>query len=258
MPGTPIAGRLSAVRLARLVRFPPVVKAMALGTAGVLGLGACGTVAASSDSLPSGPQVRVTASQAPPTSTVMDERRFWSIIASTRSSRSTSQRAEILQGKLRKLPPRQIAEFDRHLIRAINSISEPKHLGAAEVVMGSTSKNAFVHLRAWIAAQGEYAHARFLGDPDSLVDVGLDREGELVAGEMVLVAPARAYRAVTGRLLNDDYPDLPPPTDLASSQDGPSYAQLARDLPRLAATYLPSPVPAGNAFADGPRAIVRR
>jgi hypothetical protein len=185
----------------------------------------------------------------------MDDARFWSIIASTRASRSTSQRAELLQGRLKQLPPAQIAEFDRHLTAAVNSIGQPRHLGAAEIMMGFTSKTAFADFRAWIVAQGQDVHARFRDDPDSLVDVGLDREGELVAGEMVAFAPDKVYREVTGRNLVDDFPDARPPEGLGSTMNGPSYAQLARDLPRLAAAYLPSPVPEGNAFADGPRGI---
>lgn len=245
--------------LARLVRFPLTAKAVALATATVLGLASCGTVSAaqesSQQSAARASRVPSSASPTPTQSAVMDDARFWSIIASTRASRSTSQRAELLQGRLKQLPPAQIAEFDRHLTAAVNSIGQPRHLGAAEIMMGFTSKTAFADFRAWIVAQGQGVHARFRDDPDSLVDVGLDREGELVAGEMVAFAPDKVYREVTGRNLVDDFPDARPPEGLGSTMNGPSYAQLARDLPRLAAAYLPSPVPEGNAFADGPRGI---
>jgi hypothetical protein len=187
----------------------------------------------------------------------MDARHFWSIIASTRASRSTSERAELLQGKLTSLPPQQVAEFDRQLTLAVNTISEPRHLGAAEIMMGFTSRGAFDAFRAWIVAQGEEVHADFRADPDSLVDAGLDREGELVAGEMVSFAPERAYHQLTGRSLVEDYPGRPVRVSLGTSPDGPTYEELARELPRLAEVYLPSPPPDGNAFQDGPRGIER-
>lgn len=188
----------------------------------------------------------------------MDERRFWSIIASTRSSRDTSDRVALLHGTLKTLPPKQVAEFDRQLTQAVNTIGQPKHLGAAEILMGFTSKQAFVDLRAWIVAQGEDVHSEFRDDPDSLVDAGLDREGELVTGQLFALAPDTAYRELTGRNLVDDFPDLPVPDSLSSTPSGPSYAQLAEDLPRLADAYLPVPAPVGNAYADGPRGIIRR
>jgi hypothetical protein len=188
----------------------------------------------------------------------MDERRFWSIIASTRSSRDTSDRVALLRGELKALPPQQVAEFDRQLTLAVNTIGEPEHLGAAEVLMGFTSREAFVDLRGWIVAQGEDVHGRFRDDPDTLVDAGLDREGELVTGQMITLVPDTAYREITGRNLLDDFPDLPAPESISSAPDGPSYAELAEELPRLAEVYLPTPVPGGNAFADGPRGIERR
>lgn len=223
----------------------------------VLAVASCGTVPAATGS--ASPSSGVTGTISPPTApALLDETRFWSIIASTRASRSTSQRAELLQGELKKLPPTQIAAFDRQLTRSMNSIGEPEHLGAAEVMMGFTTTEVFRDFRGWIIAQGQVVHRRFREDPDSLVDAGLDREGELVAGEMVAQAPDKVYREVTGRSLVGDYPDLSRPKDRASSMNGPSYAELARSLPRLAAAYLPRPIPGGNAYADDPRGIDRQ
>lgn len=225
-----------------------------------VGLAACGSVPApsaggapTSHALPTG-----AATDTATASAVMDERRFWSIIASTRSSRETSDRVALLRGELKALPPQQVAEFDRQLTLAVNTIGEPEHLGAAEVLMGFTSREAFVDLRGWIVAQGEDVHERFRADPDTLVDAGLDREGELVTGQMITLVPDTAYREITGRNLLDDFPDLPAPESISSAPDGPSYAELAKELPRLAKVYLPRPVPGGNAFADGPRGIERR
>lgn len=224
-------------------------------TAIAVGLAACGSVPApaGADAPPQAlPAATATASA------VMDERRFWSIIATTRTSRDTSDRVALLRGELRALPPQQVAEFDRQLTLAVNTIGEQEHLGAAEVLMGFTSRESFVDLRAWIVAQGEDVHRRFRDDPDTLVNTGLDREGELVAGQMITLAPDTAYREITGRNLLDDFPDLPASESLSSSPEGPSYTELAEDLPRLAKVYLPTPVPEGNAFADGPRGIERR
>lgn len=249
------------MRLARLVRLRLTAKATVLALAVVVAVASCGTVPAAMVSESPSPQVtgtRVTSTTQPPTAAaVLDETRFWSIIATTRASRSTSQRAELLQGELKKLPPTQIAAFDRQLTRSLNSIGDPEHLGAAEIMMGFTTKETFRSFRGWIVAQGEVVHRRFREDPDSLVDAGLDREGELVAGEMVAQAPDKVYREVTGRSLSGDFPDLPTTDDLASSLSGPTYAELARSLPRLAAAYLPRPTPAGNAYADDPRGIDR-
>lgn len=249
---------------ARRIRLQPVTAVLALLTALVLGLAACGSVPAPATDADRPPQALPAPStpaasgqsDTPPTaSAVMDERRFWSIIASTRTSRDTSDRVALLHGTLKTLPPPQVADFDRQLTRAVNTIGEPEHLGAAEILMGFTSRQAFTDLRAWVVAQGESVHGNFRDDPDSLADAGLDREGELVAGQLFALAPDTAYRELTGRNLVDDFPDLPVPDTRSSSPEGPSYAELAQELPRLADAYLPDPAPDGNAFADGPRGI---
>lgn len=245
---------------ARRARLRTAASVAALVTLVVVGLAACGSVPApgTSAEVPSQGKPAATASGTVSASAAMDERRFWSIIASTRSSRSTSERVSLLRGELTTLPPQQVAEFDRQLTLAVNTIGKPEHLGAAEILMGFTSRDAFVDLRGWVVAQGEEVHRRFRDDPDSLVSAGLDREGELVSGQLLTLAPDTAYRQMTGRNLVDDFPDLPASESLASSPDGPSYAELAEQLPRLADAYLPDPVPEGNAFRDGPRAIELR
>jgi hypothetical protein len=234
-----------------------MAKVAALTTAGVLGLGSCGTVPAPSGYVTAMPPAHGSVTQVPTTPPPMDESRFWSIIESTGSAGSAYGRAKTLRARLEKLPPRQIAEFDRYMTEAVNAIGQPKHLGAAEVMMGFMSEDAFISFRAWVVAQGQTVHARFEQDPDSLVDVAPDREGEMVAGQMILFTPNAAYEAVTAHRLVDDFPELPTPARLDSTPDGPTYAKLAEDLPRLAAAYLPVPIPPGNAFADGPRGIRR-
>jgi hypothetical protein len=249
------------VLLARSARFKPAALAAVLATVTAVALAACGSIPAPASPTPGSAatgQTQIQTPVSPHPTAVMDARHFWSIIASTRSSRSTSERAELLEGKLTSLPPQQVAEFDRQLTLAVNTISEPRHLGAAEIMMGFTSKEAFDAFRAWVVAQGEDVHADFRDDPDSLVDAGLNREGELVAGEMVSFAPERAYHQLTGRSLVEDYPGRPVRVSLGTSPDGPTYEELARELPRLADAYLPSPPPEGNAFQDGPRGIERR
>jgi hypothetical protein len=242
---------------APFARFRLLAGVAALTTAGMLGLGACGTVPAPSGYVTAMPSARGGVTQVPTTPPPMDESRFWSIIEDTGAAGSAYGRAKTLRARLEKLPPPQIAEFDRHMTEAVNAIAQPRHLGAAEVLMGFTSEEAFIAFRAWIVAQGHVVHARFEQDPDALVDLAPDREGEMVASQMILFTPDEAYEDVTGKRLVDDFPDLPLPERLASSPDGPSYAQLAKDLPRLAGAYLPVPTPARNAFADGPRGIRR-
>ena len=243
---------------APFARFRLLARVAALTTAGMLGLGACGTVPAPSGYVTAMPPAHGGVTQVPTTAPPMDESRFWSIIEGTGPAGSAYGRAKTLRSRLEKLPPRQIAEFDRHMTEAVNSIGQPRHLGAAEILMGFTSEEAFIAFRAWIVAQGQAVHARFERDPDSLVEAAPEREGEMVASQMILFTPNEAYEDVTGNRLVDDFPDLPLPDRLASSPDGPSYAQLAKDLPELARAYLPVPTPPRNAFADGPRGIRRQ
>lgn len=250
-------GTLWVVLSAPFARFRPMAKVAVLTAAGTLALGACGTVPAPSGYVTAMPQAQGGTTQVPTVAPPMDESRFWSIIEGTGPAGSAYGRAKTLRARLEKLPPRQIAEFDRHMTEAVNSIGQPKHLGAAEIMMGFTSEEAFVAFRVWIVAQGQAVHAGFEQDPDSLVDVAPEREGEMVAGQMILFTPNAAYEVVTGTRLVHDFPDLPAPDRRGSSLHGPSYAQLAKDLPRLAQAYLPVPIPPRNAFADGPRGIHR-
>lgn len=266
-------GRLHAVMAARNAPFGVLARALALLMAAIVSLAACGTavvpggrvdgqtpIGSAPTALGSwsttGPTESRTARPAAPAA--LAEREFWSVIASTRTSRSTAERARLLQGRLRTMAPTKIAAFDRQLTAEVDAIGKPAQLGAAEIMMGFTSANAFVDFRAWVVAQGQQVHDAFRDDPDSLVDAGFDREGELVAGELIASAPEQAYRTVTGRTMEEDFPDLPQPHLIGSSPDGPSYTQLAADLPRLAEVYLPQPVPAGNAFRDGPRGVEPR
>lgn len=241
---------------ARLARFGPTLTILAPAVVVAVLLTACSTSSAGLDASAAPPAGSATSSStkvAP-----MEEERFWAVMATTASAGGTFERADRLTTELAKLQPREIAAFKARLVEDMKAIGTVRHLGAAEIMLGQTSQDAFVDFRAWVVSQGKDVHARFRSDPDSLVDTGIDSDEELGLGEMVGFAPDLAYENLTARGLVDDYPELPSPYGVGCSPDGPSYAQLAKELPRLAAAYLPSPVPEGNAFADGPRHLRRR
>ncbi|WP_128376675.1 DUF4240 domain-containing protein [Streptomyces cavernae] len=112
--------------------------------------------------------------------------------------------------------------------------------GAAHIVNGGCSDDAFEYFRGWLITQGRETFERVVADPDALADLTVIRDsvydGLAVDGEVALSIAWDAHLKATGEHLPSggfrvEYAHPGPAWDL----DDPE--ETARQLPRLSALF---------------------
>ena len=96
---------------------------------------------------------------APPASGVMDEAAFWRLTAETRGAagNDTGRQSELLETRLRELPPEQIAAFEQ-IRRGLDRGAYTWDVwGAAYVVEDGCSDDCFRDFRAYLISLGQAA-----------------------------------------------------------------------------------------------------
>jgi len=101
--------------------------------------------------------------------------------------------------------------------------------------------DTFTDFRSWVIAQGRATYERFLSDPDSIVDAGLEDEEELGAAELFAYTAGQVFKERVGQQIWDAFPDR----DIAEPDEGPAGdsfdasddAVLAERYPRLTTAY---------------------
>lgn len=165
----------------------------------------------------------------------MDEKSFWLLIDESRdraTGGSPSDRADDQAMKLneilRKLPPDEVSEFNRYFQLYRARAFHYDLWGAAYLVQGGCSDDAFDYFRAWLIAQGEEVFERVLNDPEQLIEFALnepDPHDVILEAEQMLYAAEDAWRAVTGK---DELPD--PGVEHPASPQGEPWDE--EDLPQ--------------------------
>ena len=136
----------------------------------------------------------------------MDERTFWDLIAQSQrnTARDPDRQLEQLRQLLAKLSADEVVEFGSIFWR-LHGVSYRADLwGAAYLINGGCSDDAFDYFRAWLIAQGRSAFEAALDNPDSLAAIAEEDETEFE--EMLSVAPD-VYQQLTGK--DDFYKRLP-------------------------------------------------
>ena len=135
----------------------------------------------------------------------MDEDAFWELIALSKAKMTPrlSDQAEMLQAELERLPPDQIATFDAIFWRLHREAYRWDLWGAAYVIGGGCSDDAFMDFRAGLIGLGRKAYYAALADPESLADQ--PRHGVDFFQEGLLGSAMYAHRRVIGH----DLPDKP-------------------------------------------------
>ena len=111
----------------------------------------------------------------------MDDDRFWALIEAARDAAGddVEDRVAGLEQALMGLEPRELIGFqrkyDEHLARACRW----ELWGAAYVIKGGCSDDAFRHFRDWLVSEGEAVYEAALSDPESLADVDAGSPFEL-------------------------------------------------------------------------------
>ncbi len=187
---------------------------------------------------------------------MMSEEQFWSVIDGTASS-DVEQQADAVSARLATLSADDLLGYKRRFIEVVNRSNTFRHLGAAGVIMGSTSEDVFVSFRTWVVYQGREVYTAFVADPDSLAARGPTDDEQVGASEALEFLPEEVWATLSDK----GFPDLDGPTvydDPTGPQVDTAYGALAARFPALASAYLPDPPPKGSPTSDGPRPIRRR
>jgi hypothetical protein len=128
----------------------------------------------------------------------VDAATFWQLIEDSRENAGgdPDEQAEQLTDLLSDLPPDEIVAFDRMLHELLAAAYRWDLWGAASIINGGCSDDAFEYFRLWLIAQGERVYREALADPETLVDRA---EPDATDAESLLYAAGDAYRVETGR-----------------------------------------------------------
>jgi hypothetical protein len=173
-----------------------------------------------------------TAADSPP----MDDAAFWQLIADTRAAagNETDGQSDLLEQQLRRLPPKQIAQFEGIRQRLDRQAYTYELWGAAYVIEDGCSDDCFRDFRGYLISLGRGPYEGALHNPDSLASVAQDAE----AGSWENaddVAPD-VYDSVA----DEDIPtgDSEPSGDPRGTPwDDEQTEQLVQRYPRLAARF---------------------
>jgi Protein of unknown function (DUF4240) len=166
----------------------------------------------------------------------MDDTGFWQLIADTRAAagNETDGQSDLLEQRLRHLPPAQIAEFERIRQRRDRRAYTYELWGAAYVIEDGCSDDCFRDFRGYLISLGRGPYEAALRNPDSLASVAQDAEtGNWENADDV--APD-AYESVA----DEDIPtgDSEPSGDPRGTPwDDEQTEQLVQRYPRLAARF---------------------
>ncbi|MGP4001988.1 DUF4240 domain-containing protein [Streptomyces sp. 8N706] len=166
----------------------------------------------------------------------MDETEFWEIVDSTREAAEgdPEDQAELLVERLLQFDPDAVLDFARHFEARFNRAYRWDLWGAAWVLLGGASDDAFDNFRCWLIAQGREVFEGALHEPDDLADLLEDFDEEVDGdAEELGYAADEAYEQLTGL----ETPDLglarPPLEPAGTAIDFEDDKALADRFPKL-------------------------
>jgi hypothetical protein len=165
----------------------------------------------------------------------MDNATFWKIIDATRQAAQGDpyEHVNTLQEALGELEAQEIVDFDR-IFREHRARAYTWGLwGAAYVIGGGCSDDSFMDFRAWLISKGEAAYDEALKNPDSLVDVVTEQDGDAQV-ESLNYAASQAWE----KKLNKSFQEFPyHEVDQPSEPNGDPWDEdedeLAQRFPNL-------------------------
>ncbi|MFF2526802.1 DUF4240 domain-containing protein [Streptomyces liangshanensis] len=166
----------------------------------------------------------------------MDETEFWEIIDSTREAADgdPEDHAELLVERLLQLDPDSVLDFARHFEARYNRAYHWDLWGAAAVLLGGASDDAFDYFRCWLIGQGREIFEGALHDPDSLAELLDEFDEDLDGdGEELGYAADEAYEQLTGVVAPDLGVAAQPAEPEGTPVDFEDTTALADRFPRL-------------------------
>jgi hypothetical protein len=170
---------------------------------------------------------------APAPRAAMDPARFWGLVADSRTAtdNDTGRQSELLEERLRRLEPAQIADFERIRHRLDRRAYTWDLWGAAYVIEDGCSDDCFRDFRGYLISLGPRVYEAALRNPDSLASVVQDAEtGDWENADDV--APD-AYESVAGEDIPTGSSDLSG-RPRGTPWDDEQVQQLTQRYPRLA------------------------
>jgi hypothetical protein len=140
---------------------------------------------------------------------IMARDQFWAIVeraragVDTRTGDGAAEVAERIGSHLAELGRDAAVAFDLRYSLLGTESYDWALWGAAYVMKGGCSDDAFDYFRAWLVTQGRDAWERALRDPDTLAELGVDPDDDFLECEDLLSVGAAALLSTPGRdLLN--------------------------------------------------------
>ncbi len=163
----------------------------------------------------------------------LDDARFWGVVAGSRTAadNDTGRQSELLEERLRRLEPVQIADFERIRHQLDRRAYTWDLWGAAYVIEDGCSDDCFRDFRGYLISLGPRVYEAALRNPDSLASVVQDAEtGDWENADDV--APD-AYESVAGEDIPTGSSDLSG-RPRGTPWDDDDVEQLIQRYPRLA------------------------
>lgn len=169
----------------------------------------------------------------------MEWKPFWKLIEDAYRADPVDH-FESLKERLEELKWFEVIEFQVRFDEAIATANLLSLWGAAQLINGSISDDAFRDFRVWLVGRGRHAYESALKNPDSLADI---LDGDPVDGFGLDAAAIRVYESKTGmsdffERLDLAEKDLPPPPPEGEDWDFDDPDEQRRRYPRLAHLYL--------------------
>ncbi|MFK0115829.1 DUF4240 domain-containing protein [Streptomyces sp. NPDC090994] len=166
----------------------------------------------------------------------MDETEFWELIDTARrgAGGDPEDQADLLVERLCRLDPEAVLDFARHFEVRYQRACTWELWGAAWILLGGASDDAFDCFRCWLIGQGREVYEGAVHDADALADLLDDFDEEVDGdGEDLGYAADEAYEQLTGAVAPDL--DIPPPPaePVGTPIDLEHDRALAERLPRL-------------------------
>ncbi|MCP9208500.1 DUF4240 domain-containing protein [Streptomyces cucumeris] len=167
---------------------------------------------------------------------MMDETEFWGLVDSAREAAEgdPEDQSDVLVERLSQLDPDAVLDFARHFEARSDRAYRWDLWGAAWVLLGGVSDDAFEAFRFWLIGQGREVFEGALHEPDALAEL-LDDFDDQVDGdcEDLGFAADEAYERLTGAALPELGLPGPPDEPGGVAIDFENDRELAERYPRL-------------------------
>jgi hypothetical protein len=171
----------------------------------------------------------------------MDWKPFWKILEDSYRPDSVDH-FEALKERLEGLKWFEVVEFQARFDEAIAAANTIALWGAAHLINGGCSDDAFRDFRVWLVGRGRHPYEAALKHPDTLADI---LDGDPVDGFGLDAAALRVYEEKTGMSdfydrLDREEKDAPPPPPEGIDFDFEDEEEMRKRYPNLCHLYLVS------------------